>query len=78
MQTAVVTGGGSGIGLATATELSAQGARVYVGDVKFSDARRQQLTTAGIVAVECDVRVADDVRRLVSAAIEGTGRLDVL
>ena len=77
-----ITGASSGIGEATATLLGARGARLALG------ARRtDRLTTladesrsrgAEVVTVGMDVRVAQDVTRLVDAAVEAFGRLDVL
>jgi NAD(P)-dependent dehydrogenase (short-subunit alcohol dehydrogenase family) len=73
---AVVTGGGSGIGLASARRLAAEGARVVVGDVD---------TTAGAAAadevgglyVPVDVTVEDQVEGLFRAAADTYGAVDV-
>ena len=68
---AIVTGGGSGLGLATATRMAAQGARVACLDLDPSAAR----PAASIV---CDVADDASVRRAVAAAAERLGGLDVL
>ncbi len=74
---AIVTGGASGIGAATARALAAEGARVVIADV---DCER-----GGAVAEETGGRfeavdVADDaqVERLVADTARRSGRLDVL
>lgn len=58
-RSAVVTGGGSGIGSALAKELARQGARVAVTDIDIDNARKvaDQIQAAGGVAIaaECDV-----------------------
>ncbi len=53
-QAAVVTGGGSGLGAATARALAAAGARVALLDVRIDEARALADTLGG-VAVRCDV-----------------------
>jgi len=69
---AVVTGGASGIGLATARELGARGARVVIGDVEVRalDEAVERLRAEGIDAlgVPCDVRRLDDLTRLADEA----------
>lgn len=77
-QTAVVTGGASGIGLATARRLARCGARVFVGDLRLDDGRQALLRDAGVTALQCDVRIASDVQSLITAATDATGRLDIL
>lgn len=80
-QTAVVTGGASGIGLATARLLARHGARVFTGDLhpgaaaeSVSDA---QSGSGRIVQVACDVRIEADVQRLIEQAA-AAGRLTIL
>ncbi|WP_328443368.1 SDR family NAD(P)-dependent oxidoreductase [Amycolatopsis sp. NBC_00438] len=64
---AAVTGGASGIGLATATLLAERGAQVAVLDLKPGDD-----------GFRCDVSSDDDVRSAVDAVVERFGRLDIL
>ena len=58
-RTAVVTGGGSGIGMGLAKELARQGAKVAVADIMLANAEKvaAEITASGgtAIAVECDV-----------------------
>jgi NAD(P)-dependent dehydrogenase (short-subunit alcohol dehydrogenase family) len=75
---AVVTGGASGIGRATAILLAEQGAEVFVGDYDFLRENAQQFEQLEIQESRCDVRVESDVERLVSTASERHGGIDIL
>jgi len=68
---ALVTGGASGIGLAVAEALRADGAQVAVLD-------RAEDGPAGFTYVRADVTDDAAVRRAVDAAVEALGGLDVL
>jgi ketoreductase len=79
---ALVTGGTSGIGLATARNLGANGFAVFIcarGEeavrLTVKELRAEGLEADGTTA---DVRSAESVKALVSAAIERYGRIDVL
>jgi NAD(P)-dependent dehydrogenase (short-subunit alcohol dehydrogenase family) len=78
---AVVTGGASGIGAATARRLAAEGARVVLGDINDDGlaAVVEQITSAGgeAVARNADVSSIDDVQALATTAMQRFGRLDV-
>ncbi len=63
---AIVTGGASGLGAATATVLAAQGARVYALDLKNSIDTADRIS--GVTYVEADVTSPDDVRAAVATA----------
>ncbi len=64
---AIVTGGASGIGRATALRLAREGAAVVVGDL-HPNASDKAFETLGIEQLACDVRREPDVVRLVAAA----------
>ncbi len=75
----VVTGGGSGIGLATAARFLAEGSRVAILDVDsgaLASARDRLPGLAG--AVRCDVADADQVTRAFAELDAILGPLDVL
>ncbi|MET8277969.1 SDR family oxidoreductase [Micromonospora sp. NPDC005174] len=69
---AIVTGGSSGIGRATAVELRARGARVAVLDLDPSGLED------GIVGITADVSSRPSVDAAVAAAAEALGGLDVV
>ena len=69
---AAVTGGASGIGLATARLLAARGATVAVLDVADPPAE------AGLLAVRCDVTDDASVRAAVAHVVATAGGLDVV
>ena len=77
-RTAIVTGGASGIGRATALLLAKHGARVFVGDYHLRPENADPFRAAGIHAQHCDVRSSDDVSRLVKSAVSATGGVDIL
>jgi NAD(P)-dependent dehydrogenase (short-subunit alcohol dehydrogenase family) len=73
---AVVTGGGSGIGLSSVRRLAAEGARVVVADVDRDAGEAAAVEVEGeFIAV--DVSDADQVARLFAFADERCGRVDV-
>lgn len=79
---AIVTGGGSGIGRATALLLAAEGAGVVIADLELDAARS---SAAGIVAAgghaspfPLDAADEDQWRSLMEAMLRDHGRLDVL
>jgi NAD(P)-dependent dehydrogenase (short-subunit alcohol dehydrogenase family) len=72
---AIVTGGASGIGEATARLFAQAGARVVIGDVQDGGAIAKQI---GGVFRRTDVRSSDEVKALVDFAVSEFGRLDVL
>jgi D-threitol dehydrogenase (NAD+) len=77
--TAIVTGGGSGIGAAIATAYAAKGARVAILDLSLDAAQRSatQLGDRGS-AYECNVTDPDSVTRVVAEVHQAFGRIDIL
>lgn len=78
-KTVIVTGGGSGIGAATAEELAASGATVIVADLDKTHAETvvQKIAKAGgkAHAVAVDVASPEQVEAMVDFAVTATGAL---
>jgi NAD(P)-dependent dehydrogenase (short-subunit alcohol dehydrogenase family) len=73
---AVITGAGSGIGLATARRFAAEGARVIAVDI--SDEAGQKIASeVGGEFVACDVSHEESVAALFGGVVERHGRVDV-
>src|SRR4051812_17409494 len=78
---AVITGGGSGIGLATALEMARLGAKVAIcgrTPEKLEAARAQLAAIGPAVAQPCDIREPAQVEAFVSAVIAEWGRIDIV
>ena len=81
-RTALVTGGGRGIGAATATRFAAEDAKVVISDLDLEPAEtvaaeiRRQGRLA--LAVACDVTDRPSVEALVERAVQEYGSLDIL
>jgi NAD(P)-dependent dehydrogenase (short-subunit alcohol dehydrogenase family) len=79
---ALITGGASGIGKATARLFLAEGAKVAVADLNGEalDQAVQDLKAAGedVVGVHGDVRSMADAAAMVRAAVDAFGRLDIV
>jgi NAD(P)-dependent dehydrogenase (short-subunit alcohol dehydrogenase family) len=73
---AVVTGGCSGIGLATVRRFAQEGARVVIGDLDDAGGERVAEEVGGAY-VHCDVTSPDDVEALFAAAKDRFGSVDV-
>ena len=79
---AVVTGGGGGIGAATARLFADQGAQVVIADIdaELAQLTAEQITASGgsAFAAVTDVRDAGQVAELAQSVLERHGRVDVL
>jgi citronellol/citronellal dehydrogenase len=79
-QVAIVSGGGSGLGRASALELAALGAQVIVCGRREEplDETAEQADAGRVEARPCDIREADQVEALVDGVLERHGRIDLL
>lgn len=77
---AVVTGAAKGIGRATAELFAREEARLVITDVDEDGLSqlRESLAGSEVEAVVGDVSVVEDSRRMIGAALESFGRIDVL
>ncbi len=86
--TALVTGASGGIGSAIARGLAAQGARLAISGSNAAKLRAfreeldehtpQHLQEVDHVAITCDLACAEDVEKLVPAALASLGKIDIL
>ena len=80
---AVITGGGTGVGRATALELAGRGCAVLINYSRSRDEAEQTAAEAAAlgvkaIAVQADVAQDADCRRMIETAEREFGRLDIL
>ncbi|KAM7188917.1 hypothetical protein V8F33_010364 [Rhypophila sp. PSN 637] len=83
-EVAIITGGGSGIGLAAVRLLAGKGAQVFVLDLNEPNAQTIPLAPAGetplpdkATFVRCDVSSWQDLRSAFETAVSQAGRIDI-
>ena len=76
-QAALVTGGGSGLGEATARELARCGAKVAILDLNLANAERIAADIGGL-AIQCNVSDADSMQAAIDRAAEAHGPARIL
>jgi NAD(P)-dependent dehydrogenase (short-subunit alcohol dehydrogenase family) len=81
-KTAVVTGGGSGVGRASCLRFAEEGARLVCADIDLDRAKETvaQVEAAGgaAIAERCDVSQEADVVACIATAADRFGRLDIM
>ena len=78
-KTALITGGGTGIGLACARLFAKEGARVAIfGRRQHRLDQAQKEIGSGVLAVQGDITQKQDTERLVETAVKQLGKVDIL
>ena len=77
-RTALVTGATSGLGLASAKALAAEGAAVAIVGRRGDVARDEAAALPKAIGLEADITDPDAPQRIVDATLEAFGRIDVL
>jgi NAD(P)-dependent dehydrogenase (short-subunit alcohol dehydrogenase family) len=81
-KTAIITGGGSGIGKAISTVFAKQGAQVYILDMDEAggNSTAEEIIKAGNKAIfnRCDVSNQAEVKKIISSIAEKKGSIDIL
>lgn len=75
-QRVLITAGASGIGREIARAFKAQGARVFVCDI--DEAALAEAANEGMLTTRCDMSSRTEIERMVAAALDALGGLDVL
>lgn len=74
----VITGGGGGIGRATARLMSERGARIVVADIKRDRASEVAAVLPDALAIQVDLADEVSIKAMVDRTIDHYGRLDIL
>ena len=78
---ALIVGGSSGLGKATAVKFANAGARVAIADLRSSGVEKQiqnQHGEAAATFIPCDVTQESTVAKMIEAVVQWGGRLDIL
>ena len=78
---ALVTGGSRGVGFAIAKQLLKSGAKVAItarGTDRLEDSREKLSQWGEVIALQGDVGIWDDARRMIEVSVQHFGRLDIL
>lgn len=78
-KTAIVTGGASGFGEGIVRKFVAEGARVLIADMNLDGAKALAAELGeGVLAVQTNVAMNDDVVAMTASALNAFGRIDIL
>ena len=81
-KTAIITGGGGGIGRAVSLRYAQEGARCVVADMQLSlaEAVVKEIKSAGgsALAISMDVTKQADIDQTIQAAVDAFGQVDIL
>ncbi len=77
---AIITGAGRGIGVAYATALAAEGAKIVASDIIDTENTVNIIKQAGgeAIGIHCDVTDPDAVHAMVASSIEAFGKVDIM
>ncbi len=77
---AIITGAGRGIGVAYATALAAEGAKVVASDIIDTENTVNIIKQAGgeAIGIHCDVTDPDAFHAMVASSIEAFGKVDIM
>jgi citronellol/citronellal dehydrogenase len=77
-QVILVTGGGSGIGRATARELSSLGAKIVIAGRQLEKLQKTAGEIGNVDWIACDIREEDQVKTMIATTLERHGKLSAV
>jgi NAD(P)-dependent dehydrogenase (short-subunit alcohol dehydrogenase family) len=77
---AIITGGASGIGAATAKLFVQHGAKVVIADIQdeVGQSLCNELGRENILYVHCNVTIESDIKNVVDTVVSNYGKLDIM